>query len=216
MSSWGNPEASQKNFQKLTVLAIFPNMQTRVAAEDALVSHLEAKGIKAYPSYRDFPLAGQAKQLMELARDTNMVKMIKQSFKKKISDKGIDALMFVNAYDVQKTKEYHQGSSLTIAAPAYGYYPGYYGNAYPTSYRGSYYDYYAYAVGTVYGKGYYSTSTTYFLQTNLFETVSSTLLWAGQTKTVDYQDLDRESDLLAKLLIDDLANKSVLSANPNP
>ena len=153
---------------------------------------------------------------MELAQDTNMVKMIKQNFKKKISDKGMDALMFVNAYYVQKTQEYHQDSSLTIAAPAYGYYPGYYGNAYPTSYRGSYYDYYAYAVGTVYGKGYYSTSTTYFLQTNLFETASSTLLWAGQTKTVDYQDLDRESDLLAKLLIDDLARKSVLSATPNP
>ncbi len=213
-SAWSAPGIEAKDFQKLTVMAIFPDMQVRVMAEDALVNELAAKGIQAQPSYRVFPLAGQVKQLMGMARDSNVVKMIKNGIKQKILDQEIDGLIFLNAYNIEKTKEYHQGSSISIAAPAYGYYPGYYGNAYPSTYRGSYYDYYAYAVGTVYGKGYYSTSTSYYLQTNLFDTSTDELLWTGQTKTVDYKDLERESELLSKILITDLVSRSILKQTP--
>ena len=212
-SAWNDPELTSNTFEKLTVMAIFPNMQVRIISEDALVKHLAERGIKAQPSYRDFPLAGQAKQFLGLAKDTGMVKEMKASLQQKIKDKGIDGLMFVNPFDVQKNTEYHQGSSITIAGPAYGTYPGYYGNASPLAYRGSYYDYYSYAVGTVYSPGYYTTSTTYYLQTNLFDVETDRLIWAAQTKTVDYKNLEKEADLLAHLLVTDLAERNIVVAD---
>ena len=211
ISSWKDPEVQSASYKKLMVFAIFPNMQTRVMAEDAMVNHLKSEGISAIPSYRDFPLGGMAKQFLSMAKDSAMVASIKKNIKQKIDNQEADGLIFISAFDVQKTKEYHQGSSLTIAGPAYGYYPGYYGNAQPYGYRGSYYDYYAYAVGTVYGPGYYTTSTTYYLQSNLFDVNKGNLIWAGQTKTVDYSDLEREADLLARILVDDIVEKQVIA-----
>jgi len=211
ISSWKSPEVESAKYDKLMVFAIFPNMQTRVIAEDAMIAHFKEKGIKAIPSYRDFPLGGMAKQFMGMEKDSAIVAGIKQNIKDKIAKQEADGLIFISAFDVQKTKEYHQGSSLTIAGPAYGYYPGYYGNAQPYGYRGSYYDYYAYAVGTVYGPGYYTESTTYYLQSNLFDVKEGGLVWAGQTKTVNYSDLEREADLLGRILVNDIVEKKVIA-----
>ena len=212
VSAWKNPELETQNFKELMVMAVFPNTQVRVNIEDALVKHLREQGVNAKPSYADFPLAGMTKQLMGMAKDTTLVNQMKDSFRKKVENNGTEGLMFVNAFHIEKEKEYHQGSSLTIAAPAYGYYPGYYGNVYPTTYRGSYYDYYGYAVGTVYGQGYYTTTTTYFLQSNLFNTQTEKLVWAGQTKTVDYTDLETEADIFATLLVNDMKEKQVITS----
>ena len=191
-------------------------MHVRMTAENAMVKHLNARGIKAQVSYDDFPLAGQTKQLMGLAKDSAMVAQLKASFQQKIKDKGIDGLMIMNPFNVEKSKEYHPGTGLTVVGAAYGNYPGYYGNAWPPSYPGMYYDYYTYAVGTVYGSGYYTTSTTYYLQTNLFDVGNKGLIWAGQTKTVDYKDLDKEADVLAGLLIADLAERNIVTPNVTP
>jgi hypothetical protein len=211
--AWNDPEVTSHSFEKLTVMAIFPNMQVRTVSEDAMVRELAKRGIKAKPSYVDFPLAGQAKQFIGLAKDTGMVQQMKTSLQQKIKDKGIDGLIFINPFDIQKTTEYHEGSSISITGPAYGNYPGYYGNASPLAYRGSYYDYYTYAVGTVYSPGYYSTSTTYYLQTNLFDVETEKLIWAAQTKTVDYKNLEKEADQLASLLISDLAKRNIVLAD---
>jgi uncharacterized lipoprotein YajG len=211
-SAWNNPEQTNNTFEKLTVMAIFPDMHVRMTAEDALVKQLAAKGIKAFPSYDEFPLAGQTKQFIGLAKDSIMVNQLKTSFQQKIKEKGIDGLMIIKPFDVKTTQEYHQGPGFSIVAPAYGYYPVYYGNTGAINYPGAYYDYYAYAVGTVYEPGYYTTSTSYYLQTNLFNVKTNKLIWAGQTKTVDYKDLDKEADLLAHLLAIDLAQRNIVTA----
>lgn len=211
VSAWKNPETQSQEFKELMVMAMFPNTQVRVTIEDALVEKLKAQGVAAKPSYADFPLAGMTKQLMGMAKDTNIVNQIKNGFRQKIEKSGIDGLMFVNAFHIEKDKEYHPGSSLSVVAPAYGYYPSYYGNVYPSAYRGSYYDYYGYAVGTVYGQGYYTTTTTYFLQSNLFNVKTESLIWAGQTKTVDYKSLEVEAHVFADLLVKDMLQKEVVN-----
>ena len=213
MSSWSGDSAEAKKYHKLYVMAMFPNMENRVAVENAMVDALVAKGIRARVSYDEFPMAGKSKELMAMARDSAMLVKLKEGFRDKIVKKEADGLFMISAFDVQKTKEYHQGGpSITIAAPVYGNsypYPGYGGSSSPYAY-GSYYDYYAYNVATAHSEGYYTTSSTYYLQNNLFDVSSEQLIYSSQSKTVDYKDIGEESAKLSKLIVEDVASKNVL------
>ncbi len=215
MTSWSEDSAEAKKYHKLYVMAMFPNMETRVAVENAMVDALVAKGIRAMVSYDEFPMAGKSKELMEMARDSTMVEQLKHGFKDKIIKKEADALFMISAFDVQKTKEYHQGGpSITIAAPVYGNsypYPGYGGSSSPYAY-GSYYDYYAYNVATAHSEGYYTTSSTYYLQNNLFDVSTEHLVYSSQSKTIDYKDLNDESAKWSALIVEDILAKNVLAS----
>ena len=147
-----------------------------------------------------------------MARDSATLENLKQGFRDKVKRKGADGLMIISAFDVQKTKEYHQGGpSLVVAGPAYGYYPnGYNSEAAPFG-RATYYDYYGYNVGAVQSKGYYTTSATYYLQTNLFDVESENMIYSVQSKTVDYKDLHKETALLSQMVANDMAEKNVLA-----
>jgi hypothetical protein len=197
------------------IVAMTPNLQTRVTIEEAVVRHLKSQGVHATIGYDLFPMAGKAKELLGMARDSAMVASMKNNVRKKIKDNGVDGLMIISAFDVQKTEQYHEDASLTVVAPAYGYYPGYYGGN-PYAYTGSYYDYYAYTAGTVHSEGYYTTSTTYYIQSNLFETNDDKLIYAVQSKTVDYTNLNNEADLFATLLVKDMVEKQVMITTPPP
>lgn len=213
VSSWSGDSAEAKKYHKLYVMAMFPKMETRVAIENAMVDALVAKGIRARVSYDEFPMMGKTNELMGMARDSAMIESLKQGFKDKVIRKEADAVFMISAFDVEKTKEYHQGGpSITIAAPVYGNsypYPGYGGSSSPYAY-GTYYDYYAYNVATAHSEGYYTTSSTYYLQNNLFEVSSEELIYSSQSKTIDYKDLHDESAKLSALIVEDIVQKNVL------
>lgn len=213
VNSWSEDSAEAKKYHKLYVMAMFPNMETRVAVENAMVDALVAKGVRARVSYDEFPMLGNSKELMAMARDSAMLEKIKQGFKDKVEKKEADALFMISAFDVEKTKEYHQGGpSITIAAPVYANsypYPGYGGSSSPYAY-GSYYGYYAYNVATAHSEGYYTTSSTYYLQSNLFDVATEQLVYSSQSKTIDYKDLNDESAKLSGLIVEDIVAKNVL------
>ena len=213
MSSWKRDGAATKNFKKLMVVGMFPNLQTRITLEEAVVRHLKAQGVHATIGYDLFPMAGKAEELLAMARDSAMVASMKNNVQRKIKENGVDGLMMISAFDIQKTEQYNEGASVTVVGPAYGYYPGYYGGN-PYAYTGGYHDYYAYSAGTVHSQGYYTTSTSYYLQSNLFETNDDKLIYAVQTKTVDYTNLNTEADLFAGLLVKDMVEKQIMVVTP--
>lgn len=215
VSSWSGDSAEAKKYHKLYVMAMFPKMETRVAIENAMVDALVAKGVRARVSYDEFPMAGKSKELMAMARDSAMVESLKQGFKDKVVKKEADGILMISAFDIEKTKEYHQGGpSITIAAPAYGSYPypGYGGSSSPYVY-GTYYDYYAYNVATAHSEGYYTTSSTYYLQNNLFDVASEQLVYSSQSKTIDYKDLNDESAKLSGIIVEDMVAKNVVATH---
>lgn len=217
LTSWSSPQEEAKTYKKLLVMAVFPNMETRAAAENAMVEELNARGIRAKVTFDAFPMAGNTKELIGMARDSATLESLKQGFREKVKRKEADGLMIISAFDVQKTKEYHQGGpSLVVAGPAYGYYPnGYNSEAAPFG-RATYYDYYGYNVGAVQSKGYYTTSATYYLQTNLFDVESEQMIYSVQSKTVDYKDLQKETALLSQMVAHDMAEKNVLAFKDRP
>ena len=211
LGSWNSKDSAPRKYHKLYVMALFPNMETRVAAEEAIAEALNAKGIRARVSHDEFPMVGKVDELMGMARDSSMIENLKQGFREKVAKKGADGLMMISAYDVQKVKEYHSGGpSITVAGPAYGYYPNGYNSEAASFGHGTYYDYYGYQVATVQSKGYYTTSATYFLQTNIYDVGTEQLIYAAQSKTVNYKDLGDEAAKLASIIADDVAEKGVL------
>lgn len=55
----------------------------------------------------------------------------------------------------------------------------------PTSYRGGYYGFYRQSYEIVHEPGYYKTNTIVRLETNLYEVASATLVWSGQSETLN-------------------------------
>src|SRR5690606_15675666 len=78
VSSWSGDSAEAKKYHKLYVMAMFPQMETRVAVENAMVDALVAKGISARVSYDEFPMMGKTDELMAMARDSAMIESLKQ------------------------------------------------------------------------------------------------------------------------------------------
>jgi hypothetical protein len=55
----------------------------------------------------------------------------------------------------------------------------------PTGYRGGYYGYYRNSYEVVHEPGYYKTNTIVRLETNLYEVASASLVWSGQSETLN-------------------------------
>lgn len=209
LSSWKLPAEETKDYKKIMVMAIFPNMQVRATVEEAMVRQLANYGIKSTVSYDYFPLAARQDEILAMAKDTAVVRQVKENMRRRIIEKGVEGLFMISLFDVEKDQQYHE-ENVMVVGPAYGYYPSYYG-ATPVNYYGSYYDYYAYNVGTVHSEGYYTTNTTFYIQTNLFDVPSDRLIYAVQGSTVDYHDIEGEANDLGRKVVKDIAMREILA-----
>jgi len=209
LSSWKYPDSQPKDYQKLMVMAIFPSMQVRATVEDALVQNLAKQGITATVSYGLFPLAGKQKEIFELAKqDTSVINEMKRNMKEKIKREGIEGVFMISLFNKEVSQQYHENTYMS-SAYAYGYYPAYYGGV-PSGYTGSYYDYYMFNSGVVHREGYYTSETTFYIQTNLFDVEEDQLIYAVQGSTIDHHDVEGEADDLGRKVVRDLKENRVL------
>lgn len=189
-ASWGQKDAEPKKYNKVAVVAISPNTQTRASVESAVAEKMNAAGIKAVPSYNTFPFAGK---IGELGFDQETVQ---RKIKEKINENGMDAVLTITLLDKTKEERYVEGTSISLAAPVYSY---------------PYYGYYSYAYGTVYSSGYYTTSTTYFIESMLYDVAAEKLIWTAQTTTIDPSSIDKEAANYATLIVNDMLAKKVVA-----
>ncbi len=208
--SWSNEEIGPKTYDKLAVVALTPNASSRYLLERAMVKDLKDGGINAIPTYEIFPLAGKMDQLQDLIKDKEE---LKRKVVQKVEDNKIDALMIISVFNIEKEQRYV--NNHTYATGGMGYYGspymtggmGYYGNPYM---RGSYYNYYAYSIGTIYNDGYYVDDITYFLECNLYDVAKEELLWTGRTKTVNMNSLEEEVEYFADVVSKEILKKKVI------
>jgi hypothetical protein len=190
ITSWKDQGVEPKKYQKIAVVALTPNMESRATVEEAVAGQLRAKGIKAYATFNTFPFAAKIGEL-DFDKAT-----IEQKIREKINDNHFDALMTIVLLDKQKEQRYVEGTSISLAAPVYGY---------------PYYGYYSYAYTTVYSTGYYTTATTYFLETNLYDVASEKLVYTAQTKTEDPSSIEKGADNFASTIVGDILVKKVIT-----
>lgn len=174
----------------MAVVAMSPNTSSRASVETGVADKLKENGIKAVPTYNTFPFAGK---IAELGFDQETVQ---RKIKERITTNEIDALLTIVLLDKSKEERYVEGSSISLAAPVYGY---------------PYYGYYSYAYATVYDGGYYTTTTSYFLEINLYDVASEKLVWTAQTTTEDPSNIEKEAGSLGTLIANDLFLKKIVA-----
>ncbi len=193
VGSWKKPEAAPKQFNSLGVVVMSPNMSNRTLLETSVAGELRSKGIPATATFDIFPLAGKKNIVKELDIDPEE---LKQMVKARVQRFEFDALLIIGVLDVQKESRYNQGSSFSFAFPVYDY---------------TYYGYYNYAYTTIHYPGYYTTNTTYFVESNLYDVESENLIWTGQTKTEDPQSVAKEAPDFARLIVNEMIGKNALN-----
>jgi len=162
--SYRNPGYGDTVFKKLFVIGVAENHESRQAFEDALAKAIAAQGGTAQVSWQLLP---QATQLSE------------EQIRQALEGGDFDGVLITRLLSVDKENDYKPGS--TYMNPRTRYYPGGYGYGYGYGYYGFYGTTYA----QVHEPGYFETSTTIKLETNLYSVATSGLVWSGQSDTVD-------------------------------
>jgi len=157
-------------------------LDAKQMAENELVRMLESLDLQARGSLQVFGLQHKP--------DSSKI----EERTRQLLDDGIEAALVVSVLDVEKSQRYNPGMS------------------YPTSFYGYGWGYYHGAYGRVYEPGYYSSSTTVFLLTDIYDLQSRKLVWSGQTKTLDPSNLKGFVREFAKALRGELKKDQVFAS----
>ncbi|GJM28660.1 MAG: hypothetical protein DHS20C17_12950 [Cyclobacteriaceae bacterium] len=191
IGSWAREDTEPKKFKEIGVVVLTPNMSGRSIVEVDIATVLHQKGIKGTPTFDIFPFAAKR----ELFSDVEAEEM-RQKIKERVEKFGFDGLLIVAILNQETETRYNQGSSFSFAYPAYQY---------------NYYGYYQYAYATIHTPGYYSTTTTYFLESNLYDVASEGLIWTAQTKTKKKaSSIHKESEVFANIIAQELLKDKAL------
>jgi hypothetical protein len=123
-------------------------------------------------------------------------KMEPEVITKVLQQNKITSVILVSLLDAQKETHYVPGST--------SYYPSYYGRPY--------YGYYGSVYTNVYDPGYYTTTTSYFIECNAYRLSDGKLAYSSQSKAVDPSSVDKFAYDYSKALVADLEKKGVLGA----
>jgi hypothetical protein len=78
------------------------------------------------------------------------------------------------------------------------------------SYYGTFASYYSYSYDVLYSPGYYSTNSTYYLETNLYDATGGGILFSIQTKAMNPPEINKASQQFTETLIDELKTNGLL------
>ncbi len=184
ISSYKDEKVAAKDFKKILVLGIFQQKERslRQEAETQLVNRLIEQGYNATSAMKDF-----GPKAFEKVSEDQLAANLKTS--------GYDAVITTALLDKKDEENYQQGTSRIQPV---GVYYNRFGRYYSTVYD------------RVYQPGYYTTSTDYFLESNLYDIASGNLLYSVQTKSIDPSSATSLASDNSKKIVKDLKEKGVL------
>jgi hypothetical protein len=178
--TWTNPSfKTSKPYKKIFLAALVNNPHVRTHLEEEMWLTAKANGFAAERSWDYFPPS------FSKPTPPNREMMMKE-----ITRLECDLIFTITLTDRKSETRYVPGS-LGMYGPFSGY---------GLQFRGFYSYWYPYA----YDPGYYVTDRTYFMEGNLFDTETETLIWSIQTKTMNPGSVEKFS----KELIETMLNKS--------
>jgi hypothetical protein len=108
-----------------------------------------------------------------------------------LKQNNVTGVILISLLDKEKETTYVQGST------------SYYGG-------GGYYGYYGYRYAAVYDPGYYSTTTSYYIECNAYRLADGKLGYTAQTKAVDPSSIDKLAYDFSKAIVKDLIAKGII------
>lgn len=191
--SWSNTDfKAGKPFKKIFLAALVNNPHVRTHLEEDMWLTAKANGFDTERSWDYFPPS-----FSKPNPPTRELMM------EKIKNLGCDLIFTITLTD-KKSETRYVPRNL-------GYYGPYSG--YGLQFRGFYSYWYPYA----YDPGYYVTDKTYFMEGNLFDAETETLIWSVQTKTINPGSIEKFSKALIESMLkrsmEDLRNLQIRSRN---
>lgn len=182
-SSWKADSGTVSTTQKIMVLGIInqKDRTLRTELEKQLVANLLAKGYKAASAMDEY-----GPKAFDKVSEDEIVQKLKSS--------GYDAVLTVVLLDKSKDQYYRPGtvSYQPVGIRRFGRY-------YTTIYD------------RVYDPGYYTNTTEYFLESNLYNIGNSDLIYSAQSKAVDPSSLSALGKDYSKTIVQDMVKQKVLN-----
>jgi hypothetical protein len=181
VKSWREQPVMVTSYRDFLVVGISSNRQMRQVVEEVLAAELIKKGLSATPSYT---ITGVE------------TKLTRELILKAVQTSNVDAVITTRLVDLKKDTRTESGFVMTD--------------------RGvdTYFD--MYGAGTVSYATFdmkpveVTTSTTYALETNLFDTKTEHLVWAGITDAVDPQGVITVSQKFSTIIINELSKEGLI------
>ena len=184
VSSYKDEKAPVRNYKKILVLGIFQqkDRSVRQETEVQLADRLKDLGYNAVTAMDEYgPKAFE--------------KFTEEQIAEKLKSSSFDAVLTTALLDEQKKENYQQG---TVRYQ-------------PVTYYNRLGRYYTTVYDRVYEPGYYTTSTDYFLESNLYDIATGNLVYSVQTKSFDPSSAAGLANDNSKKIVKDLQAKGVLS-----
>jgi len=179
--TWTNPNfKASTNYHKIFLAALVNNPHVRTHLEEEMWLTAKANGFEGERSWDYFPPS--------FSKPTPPSRELMM---KEINRLDCDLIFTITLTDKKSETRYIPGTY-----GLYGPFPGY-----GLQFRGFYSYWYPYT----YDPGYYVTDKTYFMEGNLFDTKTETLIWSIQTKSINPGSVEKFS----KELIETMLSKSV-------
>jgi hypothetical protein len=178
VSQWHDPSYDKSGLTNLLVLGLQPDPGKRRIWEDSFCEALSRYGVRATPSYPDFP---------NVPRDSNEVRDY-------VRQKGFDGVVITRKLSTDEVHTYVPPTTTVVSSGAYwGPYP----------YWGGYYGAYAPAVSAYTTPGYVETDRIVTVETTVWGKVGDRgqMIWSGITETTNpTSPKDFSAELGASLL----------------
>lgn len=185
-SSWKANNASNVKYQKVLVLGLMNEHNNdramKESMEKQLANELKSVGVNAVPASSEFP-----PNVFRNVKEKRALRMLR--------NKGYDAVMTIVLLDKSKEKNYTPGM---VNYQPYGIYYNHFWGYYRTMYA------------RVYTPGYYTTNTSYFWESNLYDLNNNKLLYSVQSKSFDPSSAQSLGSEYARQITKDMAKQGLV------
>lgn len=186
-SSWKDPGTNKElsRFKNILVVGMQPNdRQLKEQMENQLTESLKKEGINAKASFDEFgPKA--------------FANMSEDAITNRLKAKGYDGIITIALLDKSKEQDYVPGRvNYTPIGTYYNRFTRYFTTVYDR----------------VYTPSYYTTSTNYFWETNLYDAKEDKIVYSAQSQSFDPSSISSMSKEHGKLIVKDLEKNGLLSS----
>jgi len=181
VDSWKTPVVPKNSYRNFLVVGITQDLQMRMVFEEVLAAELRQKGLTAIPSYT---VTGAE------------TKLSREIVVKAVQSTSVDAVITTRVID--RNKKSHTAVGYEMTSRGVSGYADWYGSGMVS--------YATFDMKPV----EVTTSSTYALETHLFDTATQNLVWAGTTNAVDPKGLITVSRLYAGVVIKSLNKEGMI------
>ena len=187
-SSWINKDKTafqNKTYKTIFISVITSKLEVRKKLENELAIAAEKHGYVVIKSVDKFPIIASDKKYSK----EEILEIIKKA--------GTDLIFTTALVDEHSESRYVPGTA-SYSPRFYGGYRGYFGGAW-----------------TYFEPGYYTTDKTYFLESNLFDAASETVIWSVQSEVYNPTSIERTSKKYTEMVLNKLENDGILKPAKN-